>query len=115
MFERVENNKNEAKDKELSNHAISSLKIVCSNVCKMSENYILVHLKLKPRGVTQICRCTHAWTMVLKYIPKHILVKMQNSPPEQGYCGILSQIWPLIGLSLKDFDKTSPFFWNMAF
>ena len=42
--------------------------------------------KLKTRGATQICRCTHTWTKVLKYTPKHILVKMQNSPPKQGFC-----------------------------
>ena len=31
-------------------------------------------------GGTQICRCTHVSTMVLKYTPKYTLVLVQKSP-----------------------------------
>ena len=37
---------------------------------------------------SQICRCTHAQTTVLKYNPTHILVMMQESSA-QGFCDIL--------------------------
>ena len=49
-------------------------------------------LILESQVATHIGRCTHAWTKVLKYTPKHILVKMQNLPPKQDFCGTLSQI-----------------------
>ena len=52
------------------------------------------------RGATQICRCAHAWTNVLKYTPKHILVKMQNSSPKQGFC---LKFYPLNRFESKEF------------
>ena len=42
---------------------------------------------------------------VLKYTPKHILVKMQNSPPKHRFC---LKFDPLNMLSLKNFNK----FWQ---
>ena len=56
------------------------------------NNCVKIILGERPRGATQICRCTHASTKVLKYAPKHVSVKMQNSPPKQAFRGILSQI-----------------------
>ena len=57
----------------------------------------------------QICRCKHAWTMVLNYTPKHISAMMQKSSPKQGFCGILPQIWsPLLHMNLKNMSR----FWQ---
>ena len=52
------------KEVDVAKHVVK----VCRFVCKPGG------------GSTQICRCTHLLTMVLKYTPKLNLVMMQKSP-----------------------------------
>ena len=57
-----------------------------------------------PRGPLRFCRCTHAWTSILKYTPKHILVMMQNLPHKQGFVGFCLKFDPLNRSESEEFE-----------
>ena len=78
-----------------------------------------------------VCRCAHAWTMVLKYTPKHNLVMMQKITPKQVFClkfdplnrflSNLSKFWqnhgplyafPAIHILMKKKTPFYTYFWS---
>ena len=55
----------------------------------------------KPRGATQMLRCTYVWTSPLKLTPKHVLSFHEKTPLNKGVFAILYQIWPLNRFELR--------------
>ena len=86
---------------------------------------------LNPRGPTQMLRCTHAWTSLLKLTPKYVLSLHAKNTPKQGFFGgffipnlTLKQVWAqtfksaLTKISQKFWKKRPTFLafsWKTAF
>ena len=87
--------------------------------CKQKYRPKMVKLVRRPRGATQMLRCTHAWKSLQNLTPKHVLSFHAKNTPKQGcFCYFIPNLTPK-QVWAHDFysalTKTTPFFLNGHF